>query len=201
MTTMTMAVISLIKATYHSNLFLQWNILSKFWRLLSMLWWKTWWRSHYRVRLIANCLERHRVNKISLSSLWIAIERLGLNCDTRHLQRNRNRDTVPTLRHCNTRDAAWKSHSLLLKIKKYRVQVSLQILCYSPCEHLTKLIYHFVLWCVHDPVSAARHPLQSFIKKTSKNIPPFVTTYNSAAPKPLFYFIYFFTWFNLPLHK
>ena len=42
-----------------------------------------------------------------------------------------------------------------------------------------------VLWCVHDVVTPATHPLQLllFTTKTSKNIPPFITTYNSATPK------------------
>ena len=103
----TMSIISLIKATYHSNLFWLWNVL----RLLSILWWKTCW-------LIANCLERHRATGICLSSQWIAVERLGLNCNTTCLHWNSNRGTIHTLNQCITTGAARKSSCLLGKMKK-----------------------------------------------------------------------------------
>ena len=108
-----MSILILIKPAYHSNLFWQWNLL----RFLSILWWKIAARrsSHYMVRLVANCLQRHRVTNICLSSLWIAIERLGLNCNTRCLHWNTNRDTIHTLSHSITKGAAWKNHCLLLK--------------------------------------------------------------------------------------
>ena len=66
---------------------------------------------------------------------------------------------------------------------KTSAQVSFQVLCYSPCEHLTSI--SLVLWCVHDIVTPATHPSQLllFTTKTSKNIPPFITTYNSATTK------------------
>ena len=125
---MMMGVISLIKATYHSNWFLLWNLLT----MLSILWWKTSprKRDHNKLRLIANCLERHRATNSCLSSLWIAVERLALTCDTRCLHWNSNRSTTHTLSHSITRGATRKMPYLLLKIKKYRLQVSFQILCY-----------------------------------------------------------------------
>ena len=75
----------------------------------------------------------------------------------------------------------WKKPLFAAKIKKERLEVSFRILCYSLGKHLTNI--SLVLWCVHDVVIAARHPLQSFTTKTSKNIPPFVSTYNSSATK------------------
>ena len=126
---------------YHSNLFLQWNLV----RLLSILWWKTSarWSGHYNGRLISNCLQRHRTTNSCLSSLWIAIERLGLTWSTRCLQWNSNSDTIHTLSHSITRGTTMKSHCWLLNIEKWKIwrlekKWLFNINCTKSCGHLSE---------------------------------------------------------------
>lgn len=61
--------------------------------------------------------------------------------------------------------------------------MSVQIFRHSRYEYLTNIITIIGLWCVHDLVTATKHPHNHLLPKTSKNISRFVTTYNSAALK------------------
>ena len=159
--------------------------------LLSILWWKisARWSSHYMLWLTGNCLKRHRTTNTSLSSLWIAVESLGLKCDTRCLHWNGNRATTHSLSHRITSSATRKSPCLLLKIKKYRLQVSFQIFCYciySPCRHLTNICIIGSMLCTcckNCHTSLTIIPYKDFQKQL------FSKTYDHLPQNP--YFLYF----------
>ena len=136
--------------------------------------------------LTGNCLERHRTTSTSLSSLWIAIERLGLNCDTRCLHWNNNRATTHTLSNSITSSATRKSPCLLLKIKKYKLQAFSKFFAtYSPCKHLTNICIIGPMVCTCY-INCRNHSLQS-LPKTFHCSPQLTTI----CPKTLTLFILF----------